>query len=154
MLVSLAMVYVIGVGINKKPSSITQTYVETELAANMLNSLLKVTTTCNKESVNRLIIDCAEHRFNREYLMCGPGGIEPNSCDYVREEIRTMFATSLKTWGDRGFALQVSNGGTDIFDKIEGGADKCSKARRKEAKVYPLPSDQGNVIVKLEICSS
>ena len=62
-LITLGLFFVVRFIITKQPSEIKKSYTQTEIAANILNSLLKTTSKdCYGMDVTQLLQDCAVYR--------------------------------------------------------------------------------------------
>lgn len=140
-LITLGLFFVVRFMIAKQPSEIKMSYTRTEIAANILNSLLKTTTEdCYGMTVKDLLVDTAENN----YVICENG---ENSSEYVLNIMDQIFDETLIKWGDQSFDFRASVGSTLILNYTHMG---CPGER--EAKQAYIPTDVGILIINLEIC--
>jgi hypothetical protein len=78
-LITLGILFVIRFVVLKEPSKLRYDYTRTEMASNMLNTLLRTDTDCKRKSMTELFQDCAS--YNR--IECEYDGIPMNSCEYL-----------------------------------------------------------------------
>jgi hypothetical protein len=93
-LVVVAMIFVLQFTVLREPETVKE-YSDTEIANNMLTSLLQTTTGCHGLTVTDLLKDCAGTGW--------PGEIQCNStmrsCDYLNYTIDYLFSNTLDLWG-------------------------------------------------------
>jgi len=127
-----------------KPESNTKlSYVDSELASNMINVLLKTTTDCKKSSVTELLQDCAG--FKR--IDCDNDGKE-DSCDKIKEVSDIVFSNTLEKW-KKSYSFKAYIIGGEVIDE----RGNCLKNADRVSKTYPIPTDRGTLFIALSICS-
>lgn len=175
-LITLGMFFVVKFMINKPPSEIKKSYTRTELAANLLNTLLKTTSEdCYGMTVKDLLVDCAENK-DTECENAKP------SCEYVLTITKTIFDETLVKWGNQLFDLKAQIESPDHFLHCINGAciyqynDVCTNCTTvdagcfsyngpgecvdirnncpiiKETKHSYIPTDMGTMTITLEVC--
>jgi hypothetical protein len=114
---------------------------ESELAANLVTTMLGTTTPCHDATVSQLLGDCAV--FAR--LDCGSIG---NSCDAASDAFRQMLAGSLETW-HRSYRFNIT--GAYNVQGISYSSGACSG--NIEGKTSYVPTAGGTLSVTLQLCS-
>ena len=140
-LLTLGVLLVVQFVVLKPESNIRQVQTESQLAANLLNSLLQASTTCNNHQVRTLLQDCAT---NEEILCSGQ-----RSCLFLNKTIFYILNQTLIEW-HKAFNLSASNTRKDDFPGISFASGDCSG--EKEAKFSPIQAGGKTIIVDLEIC--
>ena len=135
-LVALAMLFVVRFVVLKSPTEIKKTFTYTQLSANTLNTLLKTTTGCKGQDVTQLLQDCAAS----ENIICEDGN---SSCYFVNKTINGILEQTLVKW-NKEFVFNATL--TDI------SFVKGSCLGERQSKLYPIPTDAGVMIVRLDIC--
>ena len=146
-LISVGMLFAIRFVILKQPSQYKQDYTQTELASNILSTLLKTTVEdCNGLSFTELYQDCFKDPSNPQ-AKCNSGTMK--SCDYINETTTLILDETLGKW-HIGYEF---NAKTNTFPyTISIG--KCPPI--KKHKVYPIPIDpsgQNTLFITMDICS-
>ncbi len=141
-LIAIGLFFIISFQIGQKPTDIKQRYQESELAANILNVLLKTNIPeCKNLDIAELFRDCAF--LKRVYCQ----GID--SCSKVDEVATTILKETLDNAGYKNKYYFTAKLGAET--KAEVGT-KCSG--NVKSKTFPLPTDVGTaMIVRLDICS-
>ncbi len=89
-LVVVAMIFVIQFTVLREPETVKE-YSDSEIANNMLTSLLQTTTECHGLTITDLLKDCA----GTEDIRCD--GVK--SCAYLNQTIDYLFSNTLDIWG-------------------------------------------------------
>ena len=146
-LVSLGLLFIIQFSLSKEPSTLKKTFTQTQLAANMLSSLLRTTAQdCSGNSVSEVLKDCTEnYNTPNTQLQCGNN---QKSCDYLQGTITPILAATLGAWGNQSYQLEAKIPGQSIFKAANG---KCSG--EKESKQNYLQTDAGTLTITMDICS-
>ncbi len=164
-ILGLAIVFVIiGVGLlfymkysGSQSSAVKQSFVESNTASNMLNSLLKTTTKCKDATVNDLVQDCAYAKA----INCMSFGTESDnpvpqttsdSCTYLYDFIKSAFDKTFKEWGDMNyeFSIYSQNGALTSSFPLRSNADVCEGEKQTETSY--VPTRAGTYTVELSIC--
>jgi hypothetical protein len=129
-----------------KPQSQTKVRQESsQLAANLVSSMLESTTLCNNYQLRSLIQNCA----TKNDIICKDGAVEYNSCKYANRTIHLMLKKTLMNWS-MSFNFTVSGTKQNFGMDIAVVRGDCSG--EKEAKFSPIQAGGKTLIVDLEIC--
>jgi hypothetical protein len=147
LLISLGFLFVVKFVVMAPPKDIRQEHEQSQMSANLLNSLLQSTATdCNNQQIKSLIRDCAMS----EEIYCGGN----YSCEYVNETFTKVLSQTLDAW-NRKYYLNVS----DPTDKIRANFNNKNMTFGKpcvgewDNKFYPIQAGAQTVIVELNICN-
>jgi len=160
-LLAVGMLFTVNYMINKKPSEIKKTYTESQMASNILSSILRTTTPedtkdqlyCHKVDFTELLQDCALF----ETIQCSNG--QP-SCKYAEEQITEMLNNTLakynkpyrfKAWrvnGDQLIEIKNLN-----CDEEHIGEGILAMYTQRQTKLLPIPLNPGTLMVQFDICS-
>lgn len=141
-LLALGLLFVVRFMILKEPSQIKNSFTQTEMAANLVNSVLKTSSGCLGMSISEVLKDCA---VSQTPEVCENGD---NTCVFANSSLTVIFNETLIKFGNRSFNF-VSHLGEDIV--LQQGNGDCSGV--KEARHAYIPTDRGILTVRLEICS-
>ena len=146
-LISLGILFIIQFTVNKEPSSIKKTFTQTQLASNLLSSILRTTTIdCFGNSVNNLFKDCAEnYNSPNTQLKCQNN---QRSCDYLKSTISLIFDSTLTAWGNQSYSFEARIPGQVILKNTNG---RCTG--EKESKQNYIQTDAGTLTLIMDICS-
>ncbi len=159
-LVSIGMLFAIRFVVLREPTEYKKEFTQTELASNMLSTLLKTNspdTACNGLSFEELYQNCAKYYdLPASQLDCGV----VNSCEYIKDKITDPILTEtldrwnigyeLTAWFNDPSDLLKYNPGSNEMSFKSGGS--CSGA--KKHKEFPIPIDAvgTTLTVSLDIC--
>lgn len=159
-LLSISMLFAVNYMIHKKPSTAEKKFTESQMASNILSSILKTSTPsdeddhlyCSKVDFTDLLKDCAEFQS----IMCKT----EYSCDYARTHITEMLEKTLAKWG-RAYRFKAWNAADEAHplvyienlgcNETSIGPDRLYSGR--EVKISPIPLNPGTLMVQFDICS-
>lgn len=137
-LISIAMLFTLQFVILKQQPKFKEMYTYAKLSSTTLNTLLKTNTECKGIDFTGLLQDCAANKSTPYGINCNG----QNSCEYAEEKINKVFDDTLRKW-NIVFEFDSDLTGINIKEGI------CLE---KQSKPYPIPTDVGVMILKLDIC--
>jgi len=149
-LISVVMLFAISFVVLKEPTAYKSEYTQTELASNMLTTLLRTTVReCNDLNYKELYQDCAKHYpASLGSVVCNNGQL---SCEYINTTTKSILNQTLGEWHINHEFTARTNTGKIIYLK---GREGCPGV--KKHKTYPIPIDpsgQNTLFIELDICS-
>lgn len=146
-LITLGVLFVVQFVVLREPSDIKKTFTETQMAANMLNSILKTTSKdCYDSTIVQLLKDCAEHSQSPSGLVRCEN--DASSCEYANSTIDYIFNKTLVVWGNRSFYFKSYVGASDII--LEKGRLCTGEVESKQSFIS---TDAGILTIRLDLCS-
>jgi hypothetical protein len=116
--------------------SIAKSYTESQLAANMLNTILKSTAKdCNNQVLITLFQDCA----SGSSIVCNDG---TSSCYYLNKTVEYILNETLVFW-KKDFWFIASKTPIVFGTGCPG---------ERESTQTPIQTDAGTMIIRLDIC--
>jgi len=112
---------------------------DTQLAANMINAMLRTTTTCKGYTVTTLLQDC----YTSEKVTCNETSGQ-KSCEYVKETMEYLLNETLTNRMNKRYHFEI--------DKL-GQYSLHQKCVEQVSKFSPISVPGGTMIVKLDICT-
>lgn len=140
-LITIGLLFFVKFGILNKKDDIKGSFIDSELANNMIDVLLKTTTDCKGSDVSDLFQDCAA--FNN--IDCD--GM--NSYEKLNETIDKIFSKTLEKW-KKSYEFSAYRGSEQIMKRNYGN---CNRYSNRESKTYPIPTDKGTLFITLDICT-
>ena len=141
---SIGMLFVVKSIISDKPSQERETYLRSELASNILGSIIDVHTDCRNQDISDLLQDCAEFAPTGS-ISCST---DQDSCTYADSEIRTILARFMgKLGGNRSYKFMALTPDMLAVVNIEQG--NCTIW---ESATQPLPTLIGTLELKFNMC--
>ena len=146
-LLTLGILFVVQFVVLKEPSDIKKTFTKSQMAANMLNSILKTNSKdCYDNTITQLLQDCTDYNENPAGLIICENNL--NSCEYANSTIRYIFDNTLAEWGNQIFYFSVFiNPNTPILEQ----GNECSGER--ESKQSFVKTNVGILTIRLDLCS-
>ena len=152
-LISVVMLFAISFVVLKEPTAYKSEYTQTELASNMLTTLLRTTVKeCNDLNYKELYQDCAKHYpVSLGSVVCDDGGLVLPSCEYINITTKKILNQTLGEWHiNHEFTARTNTGEIIHLKRREG----CPGV--KKHKTYPIPIDpsgQNTLFIELDVCS-
>ena len=135
LLISVGFLFAVGFFV-QKPSTFKKEFALTEIGANLLNALLKVTVMeCNNLEMTELIQDCAENDEANQ-IDCDPTTPTiDGSCQSIQGLIPIIFFNTLDKWGyidNEGhkkykLTMEIKNPQREVITPI---GEDCSGAKK------------------------
>jgi len=161
-LISVAMLFAIRFVILKEPTQYKKEFTQTELASNILSTLLKTTVPeCNDLSFTELYQDCFKDPNNPQ-VSCSDGS---SSCYYIggndgiSGKTGELLGDTLGTW-HIGYEFKAETETYPAYNIHIKGKDidnnEIGCPTVKKHKIYPIPVDpagQNTLFLTLDICS-
>jgi len=150
-LVSITMLFAISFVVLRKPAEYKQEYTQTELASNILSTLLRTTASeCNELSFTEIYQDCAKHYPFPSSELCEVGGSPQSTCHFLNQTTKEILNQTLGNWHIKyEFNAKIKSDPNPIVS-----TGSCPGV--KKHKIYPIPVDpsgQKTVSITLDICS-
>jgi len=136
-LVSAGILFAVNFIILKEPTDYKKEYTQTELASNIVNTLLRTNAPCNLE-FRELYQDCGKAPGNPQVRCEGV-----SSCKYINDTTSLILNQTLGKW-NIGYEFTAG-------DIVNIGS--CPGERKR--KIFPIPLDPGGervLSVTLDIC--
>lgn len=154
-LITLGVLFVVRFGVLRQTGGgIKESYTETQLAANMVNSLLKSSAeNCFGHSIAALLQDCASTPPGTTPAIICPTG--QNSCEYAQLVATYVLENTLDIW-NREYEFKACLWNYDAQECtsdtfIDPIGTVCRGSR--ERKSIQLHTRRGELVVRLDICS-
>lgn len=142
-LLTLGVLFFIRFALSEKPSELKQSYEQTEMASNMINTMLRLDTECRGKSMTELMQSCA----STIEINCGNGVM---ACEYLDNVVDEIMANTLESWGlEYQFSVWIEDG-EYLVDKISS-AEACQG--EKESKSFFIPLQTTTISLKLDLCN-
>ena len=139
-LILVATIFVVRFLVLKSPTEYRKGFVSSELASNMLNTLLKTAAKeCSQLTITELLQDCAQAKS----ITCDNG---QDSCEFVESTANTIFDKTFKSWNMQYEFLAY----TDIKSPLIKLGKTCRAEKR--SKIFPIPISTATMYTKLDIC--
>ncbi|MBC8444232.1 hypothetical protein H8D83_01470 [Candidatus Woesearchaeota archaeon] len=139
--ITIGMLFVVKFMISKKPDQQRETFIRSELASNILGSMIDVNTDCRNLDLSELLKDCAESY---------PGGITcsgQTSCDYSEQIINTILSNFMTNLGgNRSYQFLATTQQDDLIFIEQGNCTVWESANQ------PLPTYVGTLELKFHMC--
>jgi len=154
-LILLGLVFVIKYIILDPQTPIRQDFLKTQLAANMINSVLSTSTKdCYGTTLKDLIINCYDK--SGDQMICENG---MPSCRYLNTTLQDIFSETLDVWGKKYTFLICEWDNDNEECELESEITHLERVgcldpsvTRIEEKQSPIPTDRGQLDIKISIC--
>jgi len=145
-LLTLGVLFVVQFVVLKEPSDVKKTFTKTQMAANMLNSILKTNSKdCYDNTMTQLLQDCADNNENPAGLIICENVID--SCEYANSTIEYIFNNTLVGWGNQSFYFSAFIGPNNII--LEQGSE-CTGERESKQSFIKTASEI--LTIRLDLC--
>ncbi|MBW2974307.1 hypothetical protein KY366_01185 [Candidatus Woesearchaeota archaeon] len=146
-IISVIILFTIRFIVLEEPSSYKEEYTQTELASNILSTLLRTTSAnCSGLSLTELYQDCSNSPYNPQ-VICTDG---LNSCQCINHTTKHILNQTLGKWHiDYEFTAKTDSDSL-VYAKGDVGCPGV-----KKHKVYPIPTDTSGskiLFITLDIC--
>jgi len=142
-IITLALLFYLRLSSNNTEEPVKNDFITTKLASNLLSVVLRTTDECQDLEIKELFQACAEEITSIQY--CDTNDPCERATYLVKNEI---FAETVDTWGMPYFF--TAKLGLDT--KIGPLGTACPGP--KQTEIYPIPTDRGPMMLRLEICQS
>jgi hypothetical protein len=153
-LVSIAMLFVIRFVVLQKPADFKKDFGQSQLASNMLNTMLKTTNPdCHDLTFTEIFQDCA--RGCSSSTDCNPNvqcNSTHDSCEYLNETARTVFGKTLEERYIQYEFFSIKNNDFQIGVVPEIVGNCTGGYKSKQFPIPVDPSGANTLFVKLHIC--
>jgi len=145
LLLSLGIVFVLKFVYKGNEVDIRQEYLESQMAANMLNAIIQINLpNCSNQQVKTLIRDCA---LNNEIKCDG----DVHSCTFLNNTISEILNNTLKKWHKR-YKFKANVEASSNSDGFSGNIEIGQECQFYDSKYYPIAAGSKTVNVELRIC--
>ena len=142
--ISIGMLFFVKSIITKKPGQERETYIRSQLASNILGSIVDAHTDCRNQDFSDLLEDCNEHQPTG-HINC-PGG--KKSCEYADSEITFILSNFMeKLGGNKSYQFIALNAEAVDIIYIKNGT--CTIW---ESATQPLPTLLGTLELRFNMC--
>ena len=139
-LILVATIFVVRFLVLKAPTEYRKGFVSSEIASNMLNTLLKTAAEdCSQLTMTELLQDCAQSRS----IICDDG---KDSCKFVESTANHIFDQTFDKWSMKYEFLAY----TDVNAPLVKLGKPCKADKR--SKIFPIPISAATMYTKLDIC--
>ncbi len=153
-LFSLGLLFAVRFMSTRERSSVHESFATTELAANMLNAMLKTTVyDCKGADMTDLFRDCAAYPS----IDCDDDGNVysqfnmSDSCYKLERDIIYIFNQTLDSWKKNYlFKAYIIESEPLSWTPLSSGG--CTETDVGEMKEFTIPTDAGDLTVMLHIC--
>lgn len=150
-LVLIGMLFAIRFVVLKEPEQYKKEFTQTQLASNMLSTLLKTTVSdCNDLSFEELYQDCARTPANNQ--ICEKSGNQVETCTYISDKTKEILGSTLEKWNiGYGFNAQLSDATDPLISDMPWGSGCPGIKKHKEFHI-PIDTAGRTLTVSLDIC--
>ncbi len=146
-LLALGMFFLVRFMVVENPPEIKKTFTSKELASNMIGAFLKTDSGCGDRNLRMDDLIIAYVEF--EDFTCE----EKNITTYLEDSINYIFNKTLTKWG-KSYAIKIDFPNQDDICLPKNSAGQCVTCPAgKESKLWPMPSDYGNILITMDICT-
>lgn len=142
-LLVLGFAFVAKLWLLKNPVEHRQSFIRSQLSSNMINTLIKTSTTCSQLSMTELLQDCAQAKS----ISCG----SKSSCEFVKDTSKEIFGKSLDKWKMTYKFLAYTDINSPRTSSIINLGEDC-KAKERDSEIFPIRISGGTLYIRLDIC--
>ncbi|HZX44213.1 MAG TPA: hypothetical protein VFF28_00870 [Candidatus Nanoarchaeia archaeon] len=143
-LISIGMLFAIKFVVFKKPEPFKSEYTKTELASNILTSLMRTTMEgCSDLSMEDIYQACGKDPDNPP-VVCSPA---EDACQFLNRTTRRILNLTLVEW-NKGYELHASTVTDSIID-----VGRCPGAKKQKPYTIPIDASSKNSLkITLDVC--
>lgn len=139
-LILVATIFVVRFLVLKSPTDYRKGFISSELASNMLNTFLKVSSKdCSHLTMTELLQDCAQGKS----IVCDNG---EDSCKFAELTAKKIFEATFDKWNMNYEFLAY----TDANSPLIKLGKRCKVEKR--SKLFPIPTNIATMYTKLDVC--
>lgn len=150
-LILVGMLFFIRFGVLKQQKNVRKIFIQTELASNILTSMVKTSTYECKDGtdIGILLKDAA----TTQSIDCSGGGyFGESSIEFANSTIQEMLGRTLGAWGfNYDFnVIKITDTGREYLLNITRVG--CINATSVQAAYQPIPLNPGTLIIAIKVC--
>ena len=159
--IAIGMLFVIKFSLNKPDESTREQFIRSELAANILNSMVDAHTSCRNLDFAALLKDCAENNPGKIRCTLSSRCINPDgsscsinnqnkqvySCEFIQNEINQTLINFMSLMGNnRNYLFTATLSEEELMSLSHG---QCTVW---ESAYQPLPTYKGSLNLRFQMC--
>ena len=147
-LLALGMFLLVRFLVIEQPEEVKKTFTSKELATNMISTLLKADSGCGDKNLDMTELMIAHAEF--EEFTCNGDDIQV----YLEDSIKNIFNQTLGVWNIQ-YQLDINFPADrpDVCLPQDQNGDCIPCEAGRERRLFPLPSDYGIILVRMDICT-
>jgi hypothetical protein len=160
--IAIGMLFVIKFSLNKSNESPREQFITSELASNILNSMIDAHTSCRNLDFAALLKDCAENNPgkikctlnsycnnpNNEACSINNQNTQVYSCEFIEKEINQTLINFMSLMGNSRNYLFTATLNEEEIISISNG--QCTVW---ESAYQPLPTYKGSLNLRFQMCN-
>ncbi|MCK5107831.1 MAG: hypothetical protein KAQ83_03830 [Nanoarchaeota archaeon] len=159
--IAIGMLFVIKFSLNKSDEGPREQFINSELASNILNSMIDTHTSCRNLDFSALLKDCAENNPGKIRCTKSSYCVNPNdsscsinnqnqqvySCEFITDEINQTLINFMSLMGNnRNYLFTATLAEEEIISLANG---ECTVW---ESAYQPLPTYKGALNLRFQMC--